>query len=114
MQALLPILRRLPRRLDRISELAERGGRSVRVRLFAAERDTRVITSLASRAILALLGAAVGLISVLLLGTAGGPILVNTNSLTISLFQILGYLGLCVSIALIMRVVTAILRECQI
>ena len=110
-QALLPMLRRLPRRLDRITEAVERGSLTVKVRLFADARDERVVTTLASRAIVGLLGGIIGLISVLLLGAPGGPLLVSATTFTISLFQILGYLGLCVSIALIMRVVTAIFRD---
>ncbi|WIG57461.1 MAG: Ubiquinone biosynthesis monooxygenase UbiB [Ktedonobacterales bacterium] len=109
-QALLPILRRLPRRLDRITEIAERGSLTVKVRLFADTHDEAVITSLSSRAILAFLGAAVGVISVLLLGTSGGPVFAGV----ITLFQIMGYLGLCASVALIMRVVIAVLRDRQI
>jgi ubiquinone biosynthesis protein len=106
-QALLPLLRRLPRRLDRITAVAERGALTVKVRLFADERDERVVTVLASRAIMAFLGGMVGLISVLLLEAQGGPIIVQS----ITLFQIMGYIGLCASVALIMRVVTAILRD---
>lgn len=106
-QALLPLLRRLPRRIDRITEVAERGALTVKVRLFADARDERVIAVIASRAIMAFLGAAVGLISVLLLEAQGGPVIVQT----ITLFQIMGYIGMCASVALIMRVVTALLRD---
>lgn len=107
LQALLPILRRLPRRLDRITEALERGSLSANVRLFADTRDARLISTLVSRAILALLGAAIGLMSVLLLGASGGPVLIAP----ISLFQALGYLGLCVSLVLILRVVIALVRD---
>ncbi len=106
-QALLPLLRRLPRRLDRITEVAERGALTVKVRLFADARDERVVAVLVSRAIVAFLGGVVGLISVLLLEAQGGPIIAQS----VTLFQIIGYIGLCASIALIMRVVTAILRD---
>jgi ubiquinone biosynthesis protein len=107
LQSLLPILKRLPRRLDRITEVAERGSLTLKVRLFADARDERVVTTIASRAIIAFLGAAIGLMSVLLLGVSGGPIFYNE----ISLFQIVGYLGLCASVILIMRVVIAVLRD---
>jgi len=107
LQALLPILRRLPRRFDRITEAVERGSLSVNVRLFADARDARLISTLVSRAILALLGAALGLMSVLLLGVAGGPVLIAP----LSLFQALGYLGLCASLVLILRVVIALARD---
>src|SRR5690349_12002560 len=57
LQALLPLLRRLPRRLDRITEAAERGSLSLNVRLLADPRDARLISTLVSRSILAMLGA---------------------------------------------------------
>ena len=107
LQSLLPILKRLPRRLDRITEVAERGSLTLKVRLFADARDERIVTTIASRAILAFIGASVGLISVLLLSVSGGPVFGSV----VSLFQIVGYLGLCASVVLIMRVVIAILRD---
>jgi ubiquinone biosynthesis protein len=106
-QSLLPLLRRLPRRVDRITEAVERGALSVNVRLFADSRDARLIAMLVSRAILAFLGAAIGLMAVLLLGVPGGPILIAQ----IGLFQALGYLGLCVSLILILRVINALVRD---
>ena len=42
--ALLPMLRRLPRRVDRIAAAVEGGRLSVNVRVLADERDRRVIT----------------------------------------------------------------------
>jgi ubiquinone biosynthesis protein len=106
-QSLLPLLRRLPRRVDRITEAVERGSLAVNVRLFADDRDARLISTLVSRAILAFLGAAIGLMSVLLLGAPGGPVLVAG----FSLFQALGYLGLCVSVILMLRVINALVRD---
>ncbi|HLJ33302.1 MAG TPA: AarF/ABC1/UbiB kinase family protein, partial [Ktedonobacteraceae bacterium] len=107
LQSLLPILRRLPRRLDRITEAVERGSFSVNVRLFADARDERFISTLVSRAILAFLGAAIGLMSVLLLGQQGGPLVIAT----VTVFHMLGYLGLCVSIILILRAVVGMARD---
>ncbi|HEY7834048.1 MAG TPA: AarF/UbiB family protein [Ktedonobacterales bacterium] len=104
---MLPILRRLPRRLDRISEAMERGALTLNVRLFADARDRQVVSTLAGRAILAFLGAAVGVMSVMLLSVPGGPKITSA----VSMFLVLGYLGLCASIALIMRVVVAIVRD---
>lgn len=74
--SLLPLLRRLPRRIDRIANAAERGTLGVNVRLFADQRDVRVVNELVNRALLALIAVALGLISVQLLAThAGGPTL---------------------------------------
>ena len=107
LQALLPILRRLPRRLDRITEAVEKGSLSVNVRLFADARDARLVSTLVSRAILAFLGAIIGLMSVLLLEVHEGPLVIST----INVFQFLGYLGLCVSFVLILRVIIAMARD---
>ncbi len=104
---LFPLLQRLPRRLDRITAAVEHGTLSVNVRLLADERDARLVSKLVSWAVLAFLGAALGLISVLLLGIKGGP----AFSDTIGVYQLFGYVGLFVSVVLILRVVIAIIRE---
>ena len=44
--ALLPLLRRLPRRIDRIGGALEAGRLSVNVRLLADEGDRRIVTDL--------------------------------------------------------------------
>jgi ubiquinone biosynthesis protein len=105
--ALLPSLRRLPRRLDRIATAAEQGALSVNVRLFADARDTQIVMGMVSQLVLAFLGAAIGLMAVLLLGTAGGPMVGSTTSV----FALFGYLGLVVSAVLILRVIVTIARE---
>jgi ubiquinone biosynthesis protein len=70
---LLPMLRRLPRRVERIAGAAEHGRLSVQVRLFADERDRRHVTGLLHQVLLTILAATAGIMAVLLLGTAGGP-----------------------------------------
>jgi ubiquinone biosynthesis protein len=105
--ALLPILRRLPRRLDRITTRLERGRLAVGVRPFADERDTRIITSLVNRSVLAFLGAVLGGMSVVLLGIPGGPALTSG----LSVLQFFGYLGLVLSVVLILRVIVTIARD---
>jgi ubiquinone biosynthesis protein len=104
---LLPLLQRLPRRLDRITAALEHGSLSANVRLFTDERDMHFLSRLVSRAVLAFLGAALGIMSVLFLGMQGGPAL---NS-TISVYQVFGYAGLFLSSILILRVIIAIVRE---
>ena len=100
------MLRRLPRRIDRIAGSAERGDLSVNVRLFADERDARVLNRLVNRALLIVIAAAVGVISTLLLGVPEGPDL--TPSVT--LMEALGYLGLGISAVLFLRAFVAIMR----
>jgi len=110
---LLPVLRRLPRRLDRITTSLEHGTLTTSVRLLADDRDRQFVASMTGRAMLAFLGAAFGVISVMLIGVHGGPLLVPTAAGTggTSLFHVCGYFGLFFSLVLILRVIIAITRE---
>jgi ubiquinone biosynthesis protein len=103
---LLPVLRRIPRRADRITSALEHGRLGLGVRLFADPRDRRFLTALVQQILLAFLGAATGIMAVVLLGTTGGPRL----SPTVSLFQVLGYNLLVVSAVLVLRVLVTIFR----
>ena len=107
LMALLPVLRRLPRRADRITGAMEQGRFSVNVRLFADERDRRVVTDLTHRFLLTLLGAATGIGAVLLIGAPGGPKITPA----VSLFQVIGYNLLIVASILVLRVLFAIFRN---
>ena len=101
------LLRRTPRHLDRIASLVERGDLRARVSLFADEQDVRALTRLLNRAVLAGLGGVVGVLSVMLLGTQGGPPFTGDTSL----FQFFGYFGLFCATVLILRVIVAVLRD---
>jgi ubiquinone biosynthesis protein len=105
--ALLPVLRRLPRRFDRVTGAMEQGRLSLNVRLFADERDRRVVTGLTHQFLLALLGAASGVVAAILLGTPGGPQITPT----MSLLQLIGYNLLIVGAILGLRVLYVILRN---
>ena len=107
LMALLPVLRQLPRRVDRITGALERGRLSVNVRLLADERDRRVVTDLTHQLLLTLLGAATGIGAVLLIGAPGGPEIAPT----VSLFQVIGYNLLIVAAILVLRVLFAIFRS---
>jgi len=104
--ALLPVLRRLPRRADRITGALETGRLSLNVRLFADQRDRRVVTTMLHQVLLAFLGATTGIMGVLLLGTTGGP----RVSTSVSLFGVIGYNLLVVSFVLVLRVLFIIFR----
>jgi ubiquinone biosynthesis protein len=101
------LLRRTPRQLDRIATIVQRGDLQARVRLFSDPEDVRTITRLLNRVVLAGLGGLVGLLSVMLLGTQGGPPFTGDTSL----FQFFGYFGLFCATVLILRVIVAILRD---
>jgi ubiquinone biosynthesis protein len=103
---LLPMLRRLPRRLERIASAAEHGRLSLHVRLFADERDRRHVTGLLHQVLLTILAATAGIMAVLLLGTAGGP----RVTAAVGLYQLLGYNLLVVCAILALRVLVLIFR----
>jgi ubiquinone biosynthesis protein len=105
--ALLPVLRRLPRRFDRVTNALEQGRLSLNVRLLADERDRRVITGLANQFLLALLGTASGIVAALLLAAPGGPKIAQS----VSLYQLIGYNLLIVSGVLVLRVLFTIFRS---
>jgi ubiquinone biosynthesis protein len=104
--ALLPVLRRLPRRLDRISGALEEGRLGVNVRLFADRRDRQVITGLLHQTLLTGLGAVTGLVAAILLVSHGGPQVAPA----LTLFQLIGYNLLVVSAVLVLRVLFTIFR----
>ena len=69
--ALLPVLRRLPRRIDRLGGALEAGRLSVNVRLLADPADRRYLTGLLHQVILVALAATSGVMAVLMLGLHG-------------------------------------------
>ncbi|MBA2697740.1 MAG: AarF/ABC1/UbiB kinase family protein, partial [Nocardioidaceae bacterium] len=105
--ALLPVLRRLPRRVDRITGALEQGRLAMNVRLFADEQDRRFATDLLHQVLLAFLGATAGIMAVFLISASGGPAVTST----VSLFQVFGYNLLVVSCILVLRVLFVIFRQ---
>ncbi|WP_328470822.1 AarF/ABC1/UbiB kinase family protein [Actinoplanes sp. NBC_00393] len=105
--ALLPLLRGLPRRLDRIGDAVENGRLRLNVRLFSDDQDRRLLTGLFHQALLAVIGASAGVMATLLLGSGDGP----RTGTGIGLFSLLGYGLLIVSVVLILRVLAVIFRR---
>jgi ubiquinone biosynthesis protein len=103
----VPMLRRLPRHLDRAFTTIERDGLRVRVSHFSDEHDERVVARLVNRLVLALLAGAIGLLSVGLIAIPGGPPFVGDTSL----LRAFGYFGLFCATVLAMRVIVAVLRD---
>jgi len=66
-----------------------------------------VITGLTHQFLLALLGAASGIVAALMLGTSGGP----KVTATVSLYQVIGYNLLIVAGILVLRVLFTIFRS---
>ena len=78
------------------------------MRLFADERDRRVVTGLTYQFFLTFLGAASGIEAALLLGAPGGPKVAPT----VSLYQMIGYIILLfVAAIIVLRVLFTIFRN---
>ena len=101
----MPRLRRLPERVDAILGQAAEGRLTARVSVLD-DRTERVVTRLFDRLVLGVLAAAVGVGSVLLLGVHAGP---NLGSVSVN--EVLGYIGLASSAVLAMRVIAGIVRD---
>ncbi|WP_116947809.1 ABC1 kinase family protein [Jiangella endophytica] len=105
--ALLPILRRLPRRVERIASAAEHGRLGLNIRLLADERDRAVLTTMLHEVLLTFLAATTGIMAVLLIGTGGGPQLTDS----VGLYELIGYNMLVISAILALRVLAQIFRR---
>ncbi|GAB3799849.1 AarF/UbiB family protein [Humibacter antri] len=96
----VPVIRKLPQRIDRITGDLASGRLSVNVRLLADQRDRKVLREFVTLAALTFLSGVFGIMAAMLLTSGGGPQV--TPSLT--LFQLFGYLLLVVSGVLALRV----------
>jgi ubiquinone biosynthesis protein len=102
-----PVLRELPWQADRLLDQAARGDLSARIRVLSHQDDVRVLSRLVNRLVLGLLAPLLGLAAVLLMRTPGGPVLTGGTRL----YEVLGGVGLALATVLILRVVSAVLRE---
>lgn len=106
---LAPVLRRIPRHVDRIATMIEQGEVTGRVSLFSTARDVAAIKELMGRAVLAFVGATFALLSVLLIGSDTGPTLADGTGL----LQVFGYIGLFLGTVLMLRVTLVALRDTE-
>lgn len=104
---LVPMLRRIPRRIDRLGGALEDGRLSVNVRVLADPSDQRYLTGLVHRALLAFLAAAAGIMAVLMIGLHGGPALTKS----VSLYSFFGYCLLTIAAILAVRVLVQVFRS---
>jgi ubiquinone biosynthesis protein len=100
---LVPLLRRLPRRFDRITAAIERGQLSANVRLLADPRDQEVVSGYLHQALVGVLAATAGIMAVVLLASQGGPLI----SQGVRLYAVFGYNLLVISAVLAIRVLSA-------
>ncbi|MCP3804738.1 AarF/UbiB family protein [Allokutzneria sp. A3M-2-11 16] len=105
--AVLPMLRRLPRRVERIAGAVENGRLTVNIRLFSDERDRSHVTALLHQVLFTVLGATAGIMAVMLLGTPGGPMVTSS----VSLYALFGYNLLLISVVLVLRVLVLMFRR---
>jgi len=104
---LIPVLRRLPRRINKLSESLEAGRLSVNVRLLADDRDRNFLLGLTDQIIVAMLAAAATIAAILLITAPSGPLLTPN----IGLYPILGYSLLFIGCVLALRALVLIFRR---
>jgi ubiquinone biosynthesis protein len=104
---LLPMLRRLPRRIDMLTSDLESGRLSINMRLLAHPQDRTLLVSLVHETILTFLAGVTGIMATILLVNDGGP-MVTTS---MSLFQLFGYTLVAVASVFILRVVFDLFRR---
>lgn len=104
---LLPVLRKLPRRLDRLAAAAEAGRLTANFRLFSRAEDRRAITDWLHQILLTVLAAAAGVMSVMLIGIETGPALTED----IGLYQFIGLALLLIASIMALRVLADIFTK---
>lgn len=97
----LPLLRRVPRHVDRIAIGLQRGNLSVHARPLADPRDVQILAGLVERVVLALLASGIAIASVMLLATPGGP----QVAADLGVYELIGTIGLFASIIIGMRAI---------
>jgi ubiquinone biosynthesis protein len=103
----MPRLRRLPERIDTILGQATDGRFSVRLSFFGDPKNEQVLSKLVDRMVLAIISAALGVGSVLLIDVQVGPELGGHTVLN----EVLGYVGLAASAILALRVIAGVIRD---
>lgn len=104
--ALVPMLRHLPRRLDRITAALEDGRLNVNIRPLASEQDRQTLSGMLHEALLTVLASTAGIMAVIMVGHDGGPAI----TASVSMFQFIGYTLLALAFILAMRVLVLIFR----
>ncbi|PQZ93624.1 ubiquinone biosynthesis protein UbiB [Arthrobacter sp. MYb227] len=105
--SLLPVLKRIPRRLDAITGDLEAGRLGINMRLLAHPQDRKMVRSMLHEAILTFLAGVTGIMATILLVSNGGPQV--TESLT--LYQLFGYTLVIFATIFALRVVFDIFRR---
>ena len=110
--ALLPTLRRLPRRLDRITDQLHKGRFTVQARMFAHPEDRRLLRSVVRRAVMTVLAVVTGFMSVGLFnvterpGVAWPELATHTQAL-----NLLAWLLLAATAMFVLRLLVDMVRD---
>lgn len=105
--SLLPILRAMPRRVDRLTAAMESGRFTMNVGKMGTPGDHHMVRSLVQELLLTVLAGASGLMATMLIGQDNGPILIST----MTVFQFMGYFLLVLAFILAMRVLIFVFRR---
>lgn len=104
---MLPVLQRLPQRVNRITDDLETGRFSARVRLLADAEDRRFLSGLVSQLNITLLSGATLLSAIVLITSDGGPGITDD----IRLYPMLGAVALFFGVVLGLRAMVVALRS---
>lgn len=104
--SILPIARRLPKRIDQLTSTIADSRLKISMRLFADRRDRDLIRSLVNLIAASFMAAAFGIMAAMMLVSTSGPEV--TEGMT--LFQIFGYLLVVLSGILTLRVLFDLFR----
>ena len=105
--SVLPIVRRLPHRVDRVTGSLADGRFGMNVRMLADSRDRSFLREIIGLAVVTFLAGIFGIMAATLLTSDTGPQLSNT----LTLFQVFGYLFLVVAGILTLRALFDVLRR---
>ncbi|MEU1735076.1 AarF/UbiB family protein [Streptosporangium sp. NPDC020145] len=103
----LPILQRLPRRLNKLTEDLEHGRISINIRPLADEGDRRFLTGLVQQVVVAVLAAAATLGAIVLIAADSGPMVTPE----LRLFALVGFALLLVGFVLALRSLALVFRR---
>ncbi|MPZ54082.1 MAG: hypothetical protein GEU79_15355 [Acidimicrobiia bacterium] len=103
-----PLLRRLPRHVDRLATMAEHGRLSARIRLFGDATERQFLERLVNRIAFTALSIGTGAVSVMLIDIDDDQMM---GFLNIGIFEVFGWIGLFIAITLLLRVLLAVLRS---
>jgi ubiquinone biosynthesis protein len=103
---MLPVIRRLPRRLDHLGSMLEKGEISAKIGFFSDKANTSFVTKWISQALLAFVGTSFGGISIGLLSLSGRFARDEFN-----IVAAFGYTGILISAVLLIRVAIHAVRN---